>query len=127
MRESDPGRGISGKKTSLGKEAMDLHKKLRGKIEIKSKIAIKTTHDISIVYTPGVADVCRAIAADREKAYEYTSKWNNIAIVTDGDNNSSQSLDYACSNMVTSIMASACSGCCIAASFSAFVLANAVR
>ena len=63
---------------------MDLHKKLRGKIEIKSKIEVKTTHDISIVYTPGVADVCRAIAADREKAYEYTSKWNNIAIVTDG-------------------------------------------
>lgn len=84
MRESDPGRGISKKAPSLGKEAMDLHKKLRGKIEIRSKIAIKTTHDISIAYTPGVADVCRAIAADREKAYEYTSKWNNIAIVTDG-------------------------------------------
>jgi malate dehydrogenase (oxaloacetate-decarboxylating) len=84
LRESDPGRGISRKKPSLGKEAMDLHKKLRGKIEIKSKIEVKTTHDISIVYTPGVADVCRAIAADREKAYEYTSKWNNIAIVTDG-------------------------------------------
>ena len=63
---------------------MDLHKKLRGKIEIRSKIEIKTTHDISIAYTPGVADVCRAIAADSEKAYEYTSKWNNIAIVTDG-------------------------------------------
>ena len=63
---------------------MDLHKKLRGKIEVRSKITIKTTHDISIVYTPGVAEVCREIAADREKAYEYTSKWNNIAIITDG-------------------------------------------
>jgi malate dehydrogenase (oxaloacetate-decarboxylating) len=72
------------KKTSLGKEALEMHKKLRGKIEIKSKVTIKTTHDISIAYTPGVAEVCRAIASDREKAYEYTSKWNNIAIVTDG-------------------------------------------
>ncbi|MEO9296118.1 MAG: NADP-dependent malic enzyme [Nitrososphaera sp.] len=76
--------GRGAKKPNLGKEALEMHKKLRGKIEIRSKVAIKTTHDISIAYTPGVAEVCRAIAADREKAYEYTSKWNNIAIVTDG-------------------------------------------
>ena len=72
------------KKPDLDKEALTLHKKLRGKIETRSKMAIKTTHDISIAYTPGVAEVCRVIAADREKAYEYTSKWNNIAVVTDG-------------------------------------------
>lgn len=80
LREA--GRGA--KKPNLGKEALEMHKKLRGKIEIRSKVTIRTTHDISIAYTPGVAEVCRAIAADREKAYEYTSKWNNIAIVTDG-------------------------------------------
>ncbi len=71
-------------KPNLGKEAIELHKKLRGKIEVRSKFPIKDAHDISIAYTPGVADVCRAIHADREKALEYTSKWNNIAIVTDG-------------------------------------------
>jgi malate dehydrogenase (oxaloacetate-decarboxylating) len=77
-------RGRHVKGPNLGKEALEMHKRLRGKIEIRSKVTIRNTHDISIAYTPGVAEVCRAIASDREKAYEYTSKWNNIAIVTDG-------------------------------------------
>lgn len=47
-------------------------------------MSVKSPKDISIAYTPGVAEVCLEIAADREKAYEYTSKWNNVAIVTDG-------------------------------------------
>ena len=78
------GRWEKKERPNLGKEALELHKKLRGKIEVRSKLPLKNTHDISIAYTPGVAEVCRAIHADREKAYEYTSKWNNIAIVTDG-------------------------------------------
>jgi malate dehydrogenase (oxaloacetate-decarboxylating) len=84
LREGSGRRWEKKKKPNLGKEAIELHKKLRGKIEVRSKFPIKDTHDISIVYTPGVAEVCRAIHADREKAFEYTSKWNNIAIVTDG-------------------------------------------
>ncbi|MEW5840860.1 NADP-dependent malic enzyme [Nitrososphaera sp.] len=86
LRETPPPqrRAAASKKPNLGKEAIDLHRRLRGKIEIKSKVPIRTMHDISVAYTPGVAEVCRAIAQDREKAYEYTSKWNNIAIVTDG-------------------------------------------
>ncbi|HKX80686.1 MAG TPA: NADP-dependent malic enzyme [Nitrososphaera sp.] len=71
-------------KRALGQEALELHKKLRGKIEIRSKVPIRSPREISIAYTPGVAEVCLEIAADREKAYEYTSKWNNVAIVTDG-------------------------------------------
>ncbi|SRR5579875_2955987 len=69
---------------SLGKAAIELHRKLRGKIELHSKVLIESPEDISILYTPGVAEVCLRIAADKEKAYEYTSKWNNVAIVTDG-------------------------------------------
>ncbi|MER3407749.1 MAG: NAD-dependent malic enzyme, partial [Nitrososphaera sp.] len=72
------------KRPDLGKEALEIHRRLRGKIEIRGKIPVKTMHDISIAYTPGVAEVCREIASDREKAFQYTSKWNNIAIVTDG-------------------------------------------
>ena len=72
------------KKTSLGQKALELHKRLRGKIEIRSKVSARTPQEISIVYTPGVAEVCLEIAADRQKAYEYTNKWNNVAIVTDG-------------------------------------------
>lgn len=74
----------AGGKVALGKEAIALHKKLRGKIEIRSKVSVKSPREISVAYTPGVAEVCLEIAADREKAYEYTSKWNNVAIVTDG-------------------------------------------
>jgi malate dehydrogenase (oxaloacetate-decarboxylating) len=84
LRERSGKRWEKKEKPNLGKEAIELHKRLRGKIEVRSKFPIKDTHDISIAYTPGVAEVCRAIHADREKAFEYTSKWNNIAIVTDG-------------------------------------------
>jgi malate dehydrogenase (oxaloacetate-decarboxylating) len=74
----------AGRKRALGQEALELHRKVRGKIEIKGKVSVRTPREISIAYTPGVAEVCLEIAADREKAYEYTSKWNNVAIVTDG-------------------------------------------
>ncbi|HEU4606020.1 MAG TPA: NADP-dependent malic enzyme [Nitrososphaera sp.] len=71
-------------KVTLGQQALELHRRLRGKIEMKSKVSARSPQEISIAYTPGVAEVCMEIAADRQKAYEYTSKWNNVAIVTDG-------------------------------------------
>jgi malate dehydrogenase (oxaloacetate-decarboxylating) len=80
---SDEKKPANGKKT-LGQEALELHRNLRGKIELRSKVSVKSPKEISLAYTPGVAEVCLEIAADKEKAYEYTSKWNNVAIVTDG-------------------------------------------
>jgi malate dehydrogenase (oxaloacetate-decarboxylating) len=71
-------------KATLGQKSLELHRRLRGKIEMKSKVSARSPQEISIAYTPGVAEVCMEIAADRQKAYEYTSKWNNVAIVTDG-------------------------------------------
>jgi malate dehydrogenase (oxaloacetate-decarboxylating) len=71
-------------KVTLGQKALELHRRLRGKIEVRSKVSARSPQEISIAYTPGVAEVCMEIAADRQKAYEYTSKWNNVAIVTDG-------------------------------------------
>ncbi|WP_148680810.1 NAD(P)-dependent malic enzyme [Candidatus Nitrososphaera gargensis] len=71
-------------KATLGQQALELHRRVRGKIEVRSKVSARSPHEISIAYTPGVAEVCLEIAADRQKAYEYTSKWNNVAIVTDG-------------------------------------------
>ncbi len=68
----------------LSEESIEVHKKLKGKIEIKSKIKLNDIHDLSIAYTPGVAEPCRQIFKNREKIYDYTSKWNTIAIVTDG-------------------------------------------
>jgi malate dehydrogenase (oxaloacetate-decarboxylating) len=57
---------------------------LGGKIELRNKHALRTRDDLSMAYTPGVARVCEAIAADREKAFEYTIKRNTVAVVSDG-------------------------------------------
>jgi malate dehydrogenase (oxaloacetate-decarboxylating) len=70
--------------TNIYKKALKLHKKLKGKIEIKNRYSLRTAKDLSLVYTPGVAEVSREIHRDRKKVYDYTSKWNNVAIVTDG-------------------------------------------
>jgi malate dehydrogenase (oxaloacetate-decarboxylating) len=65
-------------------EAMKLHPFYKGKIEVVAKCVIRDFQDFGIWYTPGVAAPCRAIAKDKELAYEYTNKWNSIAVVTDG-------------------------------------------
>ncbi|MEM1950711.1 MAG: NADP-dependent malic enzyme [Candidatus Nitrosocaldus sp.] len=65
-------------------DALALHKRLRGKIEVRSRLIIRSMRDLSLLYTPGVASVAVDIARDKKNAYTYTSKWNNVAIVTDG-------------------------------------------
>jgi malate dehydrogenase (oxaloacetate-decarboxylating) len=57
---------------------------LGGKIEVRSKLQIRTRDDLSMVYTPGVARVCRAIANDPERAFNLTVKRNTVAVVSDG-------------------------------------------
>ena len=64
--------------------SLKFHKRLKGKIEIASKVKIKTRTDLSLAYTPGVAQPCREIAADHQAAYDYTIKGNAVAVVTDG-------------------------------------------
>ncbi|HJX55624.1 MAG TPA: NADP-dependent malic enzyme [Methanoregula sp.] len=66
------------------KESLAMHAKHHGKLEIRSKVPIRNKHDLSLAYTPGVAEVCREIAKDKNLAYRYTMKANTIAIVTDG-------------------------------------------
>ncbi len=65
-------------------EALRLHEKLRGKLEIVPKIKVKTKKDLSLVYTPGVAGVCREIAKNPLRALDLTIKGNTVAIVSDG-------------------------------------------
>lgn len=62
----------------------DLHEQKRGKIRIKPTIDIETSEDLSKAYTPGVASPTKRIAEDKEKAYTYTSKERNVAILTNG-------------------------------------------
>jgi len=57
---------------------------LHGKIEVRNKVAVTTRRDLSVVYTPGVARVCRAIASDRKNVWDLTTKGNTVAVVTDG-------------------------------------------
>jgi malate dehydrogenase (oxaloacetate-decarboxylating) len=70
--------------SEIDKEALALHAMHHGKLEIRSKVPLKNKHDLSLAYTPGVAEVCREIAKDRNLSYKYTLKANTIAIVTDG-------------------------------------------
>jgi len=65
-------------------EACILHKKYGGKIEVFPKCPVRSLEDFSYWYTPGVAEPSKEIARDPEKVYEYTNKWNTVAIVTDG-------------------------------------------
>jgi malate dehydrogenase (oxaloacetate-decarboxylating) len=65
-------------------ESLKLHEKHLGKIEVVSKVAIETRDDLSLAYTPGVAEPCRKIHENAENVYKYTSKGNLVAVVTDG-------------------------------------------
>jgi malate dehydrogenase (oxaloacetate-decarboxylating) len=66
------------------KEALLLHKQLKGKIRITPKIDVRTKEYLTLVYSPGVAAPCLEIAADPEKVYDYNIKSNSVAIVSDG-------------------------------------------
>jgi malate dehydrogenase (oxaloacetate-decarboxylating) len=65
-------------------DAIRLHAACRGKIQVLPKCGIAGVEDFTIWYTPGVAEPCRAIVADRDLVYQYTNKGNSIAVVTDG-------------------------------------------
>ncbi len=72
------------KATKPSADAMVLHPFYRGKVETALKCTVRDFNDFAIWYTPGVAAPCRAIEADPELVYEYTNKWNTVAVVSDG-------------------------------------------
>ncbi|MFB6213929.1 MAG: NADP-dependent malic enzyme [Candidatus Nanohaloarchaea archaeon] len=65
-------------------EALELHRKNPGKISVEPSVSVESREDLNLVYTPGVAEPCREIEEDVNKAYEYTTKGNLIAVVSDG-------------------------------------------
>ena len=65
-------------------KALKLHKEWNGKLETVSKTPVKSREDLSLAYTPGVAEPCKVIAQDKEAAYQYTMKANTVAVVSDG-------------------------------------------
>ena len=66
------------------KESLRLHEEWKGKIEVVATVPVKTKDDLSLAYTPGVAQPCLEIQKDIEKSYELTRRWNMCAVVTDG-------------------------------------------
>ena len=69
---------------SIKEKALELHKKNKGKISVESKVDLNNNEDLSLAYTPGVAEPCREIENNSEKVYEYTAKGNLVAVVSSG-------------------------------------------
>ncbi|NDI78459.1 MULTISPECIES: NADP-dependent malic enzyme [Psychrilyobacter] len=65
-------------------ESLKLHDQHKGKIEVISKVSVKTKEDLSLAYSPGVAEPCKKIAANKSDVYKYTAKGNMVAVITDG-------------------------------------------
>ncbi|CCY07614.1 malic enzyme NAD binding domain protein [Coprobacillus sp. CAG:698] len=72
------------KKMTIAEESLRFHEQKRGKIEVVTTVQIKNRHDLSIAYTPGVAQPCLEIQKDINKSYELTRRWNMCAVITDG-------------------------------------------
>ena len=68
----------------LKHDALKLHIENQGKIEVISKVPLKDARDLSLAYTPGVAEPCKEIDNDPDTVYEYTSKGRMVAVVSDG-------------------------------------------
>ena len=66
------------------KESLRLHGEWKGKIEMVTRVPVKTKDDLSLAYTPGVAQPCLEIQKDTNKSYELTRRWNMAAVITDG-------------------------------------------
>lgn len=69
---------------TLREEALELHRKNQGKLAISPKVKVETAKDLTLAYSPGVAEPCKEIYSDMRKVYEYTAKGNMVGIVTNG-------------------------------------------
>jgi malate dehydrogenase (oxaloacetate-decarboxylating) len=74
----------SPERNNYDQQAIEAHKKYGGKLQVDSKMPLESWEDLSIAYTPGVAEPCRQIHNDNQKAYDYTWKSNAVAVITDG-------------------------------------------
>lgn len=70
--------------SNVYEEALKMHEQSQGKLKVELKVPLNTKEDLSLAYTPGVAEPCREIAKDKDKAYQYTWKQNSVAVVSDG-------------------------------------------
>jgi len=73
-----------GRKMDYAKESLRLHYEWKGKIEVTARASVGSKEELSLAYTPGVAQPCLEIQKDVNKSYELTRRWNTVAVVTDG-------------------------------------------
>ena len=69
---------------TIAEKSLALHEEWKGKIEMKSRVPVKTKEDLALAYTPGVAQPCLEIQKDVSKSFVYTNRWNSCLVVTDG-------------------------------------------
>jgi malate dehydrogenase (oxaloacetate-decarboxylating) len=69
---------------SIYDDSLKFHEEMKGKIEVISRVKVETSLDLTLAYTPGVAQPCLEIEKDPDKSYLYTRRWNTIAVVSDG-------------------------------------------
>ncbi|SFE68329.1 NAD(P)-dependent malic enzyme [Alteribacillus iranensis] len=69
---------------TLKEDALRIHRENQGKLESKSKVPVKNAQDLSLAYSPGVAEPCKQIHEDKEKVFEYTMKGNMVGVVSNG-------------------------------------------
>jgi len=69
---------------NYAEESLKKHYEWRGKIEVNARVEVKTREDLSLAYTPGVAQPCLEIQKDEDKSFALTRRWNTVAVITDG-------------------------------------------
>ena len=69
---------------SVYDESLKLHGKYHGKLKVEAKVPCEDAKDLSLAYTPGVAEPCRKIHEDKEMSYVYTNRANTVAVISDG-------------------------------------------
>ena len=69
---------------TLRDEALQMHRENQGKLEVAPKVKVTNKEELSLAYSPGVAEPCKEIHEDPRKVFEYTMKGNTVAVVTDG-------------------------------------------
>ena len=86
---------------NFNEAALKLHEEHHGKIEVVSKVPVKTRDDLSTAYTPGVAEPCRKIHDNKKDVYKYTAKGNLVAVVSDGTSGSPLYPSYVFSSVTS--------------------------
>jgi len=69
---------------SLREDALKMHQEKQGKLEVNAKVEVKNAKDLSLAYSPGVAEPCKVIHEEPETVYDYTMKGNMVGVVTNG-------------------------------------------